>query len=117
MPVESPKPALTSIITPPLRLKSPSKQTKASKDAGPVQFGQEERRFVTQLTEGQTGEDISTPRQLEDIELQEKDSSVSTTQPEYCLGALSAHQRTQLNRYPNINFSWKIFRKANYNNQ
>ena len=79
MPVESPKPALTSIITPPPRLKSPSKQTKASKDVGPVQFGQEERRFVTQLTEGQTGEDISTPRQLEDIELQEKDSSVSTT--------------------------------------
>ena len=87
MPAESPKPALTSIITPPPRLKSPSKQTKASKDVGLVQFGQEERRFVTQLTEGQTGEDISTPRQLEDIELQEKDSSVSTTQAEYCLGA------------------------------
>ena len=75
MPVESPKSTLSSIITPP-RLRSPSK-TKAAKDAGSLQFAQEDKLFVTQLNEGSQGDDQGTPTQLEDIELQEKESSVS----------------------------------------
>ena len=72
MPTKSPK--SPSIITPP-RLKSPTK-SKSGKDAGSIQIIPEEKRFVTQLTDGSLGDEVSTPRQLEDIELQEKDSTV-----------------------------------------
>ena len=72
MPTESQK---TPQIITPTRLKSPSK-TKQIKDVGPIPVIQEDTRFVTQLNDGSLVEDQSTPRQLEDIELQEKDSTV-----------------------------------------
>ena len=73
MPTESQK---SSPIITPTRLKSPSK-SKAIKDVGHIPVIQEDTRFVTQLVDGSLSiEDQSTPRQLEDIELQEKDSTV-----------------------------------------
>ena len=74
MPTESQK--SPPIITP-TRLKSPSK-AKPIKDVGPIPVIQEDKRFVTQILDGSPViEDQSTPRQLDDIELQEKDSTVS----------------------------------------
>ena len=73
MPTESQK---SSPIITPTRLKSPSK-SKPIKDVGPIPVIQEDKRFVTQLIDGSLPiEDQSTPRQLEDIELQEKESTV-----------------------------------------